>query len=159
MSIRSLIAAWPSLITRPYLLVAGSDRSAIRYARLAQRLGIGSRIRFLGPLAHIEQLFQAADAFALPSFFEPFGNVVIEAMASGLGVISSAQSGVAELLPSAMRPFVVHDPADVSEIAIRTSVLLQTDGQLAERARAVADAHPWSGYTKELLRIVDSLTK
>ncbi len=155
----SLIAALPSIRERPWLLVAGADRSALRYARLAQRLGAGSRVRFLGAVAGIERLFQAADAFALPSFFEPFGNVVMEAMACGLGAVSSTQSGVAELLPAAMRPFVVHDPADSSEIALRTSALLQAGDRLAAGARAVAEAHPWSGYAAGLRKIIDSFSK
>ena len=107
-----LLEAWPAIESHPYLLVAGTDRSALRYIRLAHRLGVGSRVRFLGAVGQIEQLFHAADAFALPSFFEPFGNVVMEAMAGGLGVLVSAQSGVAELLPAAMHPFVVKDPAN-----------------------------------------------
>jgi UDP-glucose:(heptosyl)LPS alpha-1,3-glucosyltransferase len=151
-----LLEAWPAIRSHPYLLVAGTDRSALRYIRLAHRLGIGSRVRFLGASTQIEQLFQAADAFAMPSFFEPFGNVVMEAMASGLGVLTSAQSGVAELLPPAMRPFVVNDPANPSEIAERLAALLQTKRQFEEVVRAAAEAHPWSGYSARLLEIVDS---
>ncbi len=83
----------------------------------------------------------------------------MEAMACGLGAVSSTQSGVAELLPAAMRPFVVHDPADSSEIALRTSALLQAGDRLAAGARAVAEAHPWSGYAAGLRKIIDSFSK
>ena len=152
-----LLEAWPAIESRPYLLVAGADRAAPRYVRLAHRLGVGSRVRFLGAVGKIEQLFHAADAFALPSFFEPFGNVVMEAMASGVGVLTSAQSGVAELLPAAMRPFVVSDPGNPAEIAERLTALLQTKHQSEEMVRAAAEAHPWSGYSAGLLEIVDSL--
>jgi UDP-glucose:(heptosyl)LPS alpha-1,3-glucosyltransferase len=152
-----LLEAWPAIRSHPYLLVAGTDRSALRYVRLADRLGVGSRVRFLGAVGQIEQLFHAADAFALPSFFEPFGNVVMEAMASGLGVLTSAQSGVAELLPPAMHPFVARDPADSAEIAERLTALLQIGRQSEGLVRAVAEKHPWSGYSTGLLEIIDSL--
>jgi UDP-glucose:(heptosyl)LPS alpha-1,3-glucosyltransferase len=152
-----LLEAWPALESRPYLLVAGVDRSAPRYKRLGERLGVGSRVRFLGAVGQIEQLFHAADAFALPSFFEPFGNVVMEAMACGLGVLTSAQSGVAELLPAAMRPFVVSDPANPVEISERLTALLQTRHQSEEVVRAAAQAHPWSAYSTGLLEIVEAL--
>jgi len=152
-----LLEAWPAIESHPYLLIAGTDRSALRYIRLAHRLGVGSRVRFLGAVGQIEQLFRAADAFAMPSFFEPFGNVVMEAMASGLGVLTSAQSGVAELLPAAMRPFVVKDPANPAEIAERLAALLETKHQSEEVVRAAAEAHPWSGYAAGLLEIVDSV--
>ena len=131
-----LLEAWPAIKSHPYLLVAGTDRSALRYIRLAHRLGVGSRVRFLGAMGQIEQLFLAADAFALPSFFEPFGNVVMEAMAGGLGVLVSAQSGVAELLPAAMRPFVVNDPANSAEIAERLTALVADEASVrGDRAR------------------------
>ncbi len=151
-----LLEAWPAIKSHPYLLVAGADRAAIRYIRLAHRLGVGSRVRFLGALGQVEQLFHAADAFALPSFFEPFGNVVMEAMASGLGVLASAQSGVAELVPAAMGPFVVQDPANPAEIAQRLAALLRTGRQCEESARAAAEAHPWRAYSAGLLKIIDS---
>ena len=114
-------------------------------------------MRFLGATGQIEQLFRAVDAFAMPSFFEPFGNVVMEAMAGGLGVLVSAQSGVAELLPAAMRPFVVKDPSNPAEIAERLTALLETKHQSETVVRAAAEAHPWSGYSAGLLEIVDSL--
>lgn len=158
-----LLEAWPAIKSQPYLLVAGADRAALRYIRLAHRLGIGPRVRFLGGVGQIEQLFHAADAFALPSFFEPFGNVVMEAMASGLGVLTSAQSGVAELLPAAMHPFVVKDPADSAEISACLTALLQITREsekganTAETVRAAAEAHPWSGYAAGLLEIISSL--
>src|SRR6185437_7841347 len=152
-----LLEAWPAIKSRPYLLVAGTDRSAARYVRMAHRLGVSSRVRFLGAVGQIEQLFLAADAFALPSFFEPFGNVVMEAMAGGLGVMVSAQAGAAELLPPAMHPFVVKDPNNPAEIAERLAALLETKHQSEDIVRAAAEDHPWSGYATGLLKIVDSL--
>jgi UDP-glucose:(heptosyl)LPS alpha-1,3-glucosyltransferase len=152
-----LLEAWPSVKSHPFLLVAGTDRSALRYIRMAHRLGIGSRVRFLGAVSRIDQLFLAADAFALPSFFEPFGNVAMEAMAAGLGVMVSAQCGVSELLPPAMHPFVVKDPAKPAEIAERLAALLETKHRTEDEVRAAAEAHPWSGYAARLLEIIDSL--
>src|SRR5579871_1661636 len=75
-----LIRAWKDVVGRALLVVAGTDGAAARYRRLARRLGIGERVRFLGAYGQIEQLFAAADALVLPSLFEPFGNVVLEAM-------------------------------------------------------------------------------
>ena len=152
-----LLEAWPGIKSHACLLVAGVDQAQARYIRLAHRLGIDSRVRFLGAVGQVEQLFHAADAFALPSFFEPFGNVVMEAMASGLGVLTSAQSGVAELLPAAMRPFIVTDPANPSEIARCLEALLGTERQCERIARAAAEAHPWHTYSAGLLKIIDSL--
>ena len=137
---------WPALIARRSVTFASPVGSRV-----------GSRVRFLGAVGQIELLFRTADAFALPSFFEPFGNVVMEAMAAGLGVLTSAQSGVAELLPAAMHPFVVKDPGNATEIAERLAALLETKHKSEEIVRAAAEAHPWSGYAAGLLKIVDSV--
>jgi hypothetical protein len=72
-------------------------------------------------------------------------------------VLTSEQSGVAELAPAAMRPFVVKDPANSAEIAERLAALLQTNHQSENIVRAAAEAHPWSNYSTGLLEIVDSL--
>jgi UDP-glucose:(heptosyl)LPS alpha-1,3-glucosyltransferase len=155
----ALLEAWPALPARPLLLVAGHDRSMRRYERDADRLGIGARVRFLGAMRSIEQVLHAADAFALPSFFEPFGNVAMEAMACGLGVLTSAQSGVAELLPGELRRFVVSDPANVADLAGRLAELLRTGRDFEQIARAAAEAHPWSEYSSGLLNILGEVTR
>src|SRR6202040_444203 len=72
-----LLQAWQAIQTHPYLLVAGVGRAALRYIRLPHQLGVRSPGGVLGTVDQVEQLFHAVDPFALPSFFEPFGNVVM----------------------------------------------------------------------------------
>ena len=124
--LRFLIEAWPKVARGAHLMVVGTDQNSRSYQRLAMRRGMGKRIHFVGPVPDVTQIFHAVDAVALPSLFEPFGNVILEAMASGVPVLSSAQSGAAELLPDAMRRFVVSDPADSNEIAQKMNALLGT---------------------------------
>jgi UDP-glucose:(heptosyl)LPS alpha-1,3-glucosyltransferase len=153
-----LLRAWPSLRTRPYLLVAGADRAAIRYIRMAHRLGIDGRVRFLGAQREVEHVLRASDALALPSMFEPFGNVVMEAMASGVGVLASAYCGAAELIPAKLRPFVVDNPSDPGEIASRLDALLEGGREVGEAARAAASEYTWDRYAEHLIRLINSLS-
>jgi UDP-glucose:(heptosyl)LPS alpha-1,3-glucosyltransferase len=153
----SLIDAWPTLAGQPYLVVVGTDRSSATFGRRAYQLGISQRVVLAGAQPKVEALFHAADAFAMPSMFEPFGNVVMEAMASGLPVLTSEQSGVQELVPREMRPFVVEHPEDASEVALRLSLLLDTGESLGKIARATAEQYPWSRYGKELVALIESL--
>jgi len=155
--LRFLIEAWPAVDPGSYLIVAGTDRAISSYRRLAVRLGVGGRIRFAGPQGQIERLFAAADALALPSLFEPFGNVVMEAMASGLPVLTSAACGAAETLPPEFRQFVVNNPAEVSELAARMAELLAVRGDLASVARATAERFTWNRYGNELLDLLQGL--
>jgi len=149
-----LIRAWPAVGTEPYLVVAGANRTRASYERLAQRLGVGNRVRFVGMHGAIERLFDAVDALALPSLFEPFGNVVMEAMAAGLPVMTSAACGVTELVPEEMRAFVVEDPMNADEIASRMKSLIEARRGLAEVARAAAEKWTWYRYGEELLAIL-----
>ncbi|MGH7814392.1 MAG: glycosyltransferase, partial [Candidatus Binataceae bacterium] len=99
----------------------------------------------------------AADAVALPSLFEPFGNVAMEAMASGLPVLTSVTCGAAELIPSALRSYCVENPADPGEIAIRMTALLDAPASLGVAARAAAEQFTWERYANELCALIDSL--
>jgi UDP-glucose:(heptosyl)LPS alpha-1,3-glucosyltransferase len=152
-----LIEAWPRVERGAHLLVVGSDRAERSYRALAERAGVGALVHFAGPRSDVPEIFRAVDAFALPSMFEPFGNVVMEAMASGLPVLSSAQSGASELLPEQMAPFIVANPADSGEIAMRLNQMLAGAGELREVARATAERWTWRAYGERLLALVKAL--
>ncbi len=152
-----LIEAWPRVGRDARLLVIGSDRMAASYERLAAHLGMNGRVHFAGPQPDIERIFHGADALALPSLFEPFGNVVMEAMASGIPALTSAQAGVSEVLPEPMQAFVVADPTSPPEIAARMNGLLEWCGGLGEAARATAEQYTWRAYGEHLNRILSAL--
>jgi UDP-glucose:(heptosyl)LPS alpha-1,3-glucosyltransferase len=145
-----LIEAWPLLRTKAYLLVVGADRGLSRYQSRAVALGIAERICFAGSQPSAERIFRAVDAFALPSLFEPFGNVVLEAMASGLPAMTSDFCGVSEILPPSMREFCVHDPTNISELGDRLAALIEAGPKLRGEARAAAEQFTWDRYCKEL---------
>ena len=157
--LRFLIEAWPRVAGGAHLLVVGADQKSRWYQREAIRLGLGARIHFAGAVPDVRQIFQGVDAVALPSLFEPFGNVVMEAMASGVPVLSSARSGASELLPESLQRFVVRDPADSIEIAQKMNALLQTGEEMRALARATAERHTWDSYAQNLLKIISRISK
>jgi UDP-glucose:(heptosyl)LPS alpha-1,3-glucosyltransferase len=149
-----LIRAWPLVEPPTCLVVAGADRAVDTYRRRAIQLGVGSRVIFVGAAIPVERLFGAVDGVALPSLFEPFGNVVLEAMAAGLPVVCSKLTGAAELMPGELSDLVVDDPTDVGELARRVNLLLHVADDAAMVARATAEQYPWERYGAELLRII-----
>ena len=153
-----LIEAWPLVAGGAFLLVVGSDRQTEKFARRARALNVAARVVFTGPQPNVEQIFHAADSFAMPSLFEPFGNVVMEAMASGLPAMTSAFSGVAEVIPPSMRGFRVENPDDVGEVALRLGALFDAPASLAADARATAEKFTWSRYATELNALIESIT-
>ena len=85
-------------IPRAVLWLAGTGPLAGELESLAARLGIGSRVRFLGWRRDVAALLAAADALVCPSRHEPLGNVVIEAWAHRTPVAAAAAKGPAALV-------------------------------------------------------------
>lgn len=98
--LRGLAALSANTAKRTCLLVAGADKPH-RYQRLAARLGIAQRARFLGGRDDVPKLLRGADALALPAYNEATGGVIVEALAAGLPVLVSAACGYAPLVQEA----------------------------------------------------------
>jgi UDP-glucose:(heptosyl)LPS alpha-1,3-glucosyltransferase len=97
------------------LAVAGKG-DAVPYQRRAAALGLERRVLWLGPRTDVERLYAMADAVALPARYEPFGNVHLEALASGLPILTSIWAGGAEIVTQGENGWVVAslDPGEVS---------------------------------------------
>ncbi len=89
------------------------------------------KIHIQDPVDTIEQFYGAADVFVLPSIYEPFGNANLEALASGLPIVTSAHCGAAEIIGEEREGFVIQDPRDAEEIASHLNRLF--DVSLRER--------------------------
>jgi len=87
------------------MLLCGAPSVEQSYQVQVANLGISERVRFVGHLEHNEvaQLLNASHVFVLPSFEEPFGLVLLEALACGCRVIAANQAGPAEFVPSELR--------------------------------------------------------
>lgn len=81
-----------------HLLLAGDGGDARELESLAHKLGVASRVRFLGWRGDIANLMATADMLICPSRIEPLGNVVIEAWARNLPVVAAASDGPAWLI-------------------------------------------------------------
>jgi UDP-glucose:(heptosyl)LPS alpha-1,3-glucosyltransferase len=125
--------------------------------------GVSDRIVFAPPTREIERLYAAADFFLFPSFYDTFGMVVAEAMATGLPVIVSRQSGASEWIHHGRNGFILesaNDPVAWSQ-AIRE---LENDSGLrkfvGEAARQTCLEHSWDRVADATMqvykRVVDS---
>lgn len=104
-------------------------------------------VRFTGYLRGVElaEAYAAGDLFVFPSDTETFGNVVAEAMASGLPVVAPSAGGVTEMVREGETGLLV-PPGDPLALARATLRLLNDDGlraALAAGARARAEARSW----------------
>jgi glycosyltransferase involved in cell wall biosynthesis len=73
-------------------------------------------VLFTGPMARVEQAYAAADLFVLLPIYEPSANVVIEALAAGLPIITTACNGACELIDEGVNGTVLHDPSDTARV-------------------------------------------
>ena len=94
-----LLRALSQLRDRSFSLsIVGNEKQIPFYQQEAQRLGLTEHARFFGPQANILPFYQLADALVIPSFYDPFANVTVEALAMGLFVVSSQHNGGSEVL-------------------------------------------------------------
>ena len=102
--LRYLISALPvSALVNVKLLVVGKDRR-LRSAP--------ANILFAGDMTNVESAYAAADLFAFLPIYEPSSNVVAEALAAGLPVVTTAQNGASELITEGVNGSVIARPTD-----------------------------------------------
>jgi len=131
------------------LWVAGRDAPA-RWRRLAATLGVEERVVFLGARNDLEGVFAACDALLLPTRYDAFANVCLEACAAGVPVVTSASNGAAEIARQAGR--VVERADDVEGFAEALHALRSPEVRraLGKAGRALAEGFPWSAHVAAL---------
>lgn len=94
--------------SRGVLAVIGKgDRDA--YAGRIRALNLESDVRFLGQRADVSGYYQAADAFILPTQYDPFSNASLEALACGCPVLTTRRNGVCEHIEHGQTGFLLAD--------------------------------------------------
>jgi glycosyltransferase involved in cell wall biosynthesis len=149
-----------SLLT---LVFAGPDEDGQqeRLAVEASRLGVASRVKFVGPLFGEDKwaAYRDADVFVLPSQNENFGNTAAEAVAAGTPVVVTEQCGIAPGLKDRAGLVVTHDAASVSNAI----AALLGDSQLHTRCVAgcaeVTAELGWGQPVKEMETLYGHLIK
>lgn len=126
----------------PQLLVVGKDRWQRSMEKLAARLGVAERVRFLGGQKDVAPLYGAADVFCLPTLYDPFPNAAMEALAAGLPVVTTRNSGAAELIRPGENGLVC-EAADVAGLAAALQEACRPGRAAAMAPAARASAMPW----------------
>lgn len=96
--IRGFARALPQLPAGSLLAILGSGRLEEVLKGLARELGVARQVVFLGQVAEAKRYFKAFDVFALSSDYEPFGMVLLEAMAAGVPLLATACGGAREVV-------------------------------------------------------------
>jgi UDP-glucose:(heptosyl)LPS alpha-1,3-glucosyltransferase len=144
--LQTVIEALPLMPSVPVdLHIAGND-DPIPYKRRAAELGVQDRLKFLGPVPAPESLFLNADALVFPTHYEPFGMVIIEAMAAGIPVVTSRAAGAVEDLTDGIHGLYLEDPLSAEELAKRVRSLAENEAlreSLVRNGRIAAERYDW----------------
>jgi UDP-glucose:(heptosyl)LPS alpha-1,3-glucosyltransferase len=136
------------------LAVVGNGASE-DWRRRAADLGLADLVAFTGRVRDTETYYAAADLFVLPTLFDPFANATLEAMASGLPVITSRRNGAAEILTPGRDGVLVDDPADAGALAQAIADLRDPARReaMGARARETAMKYTWDGPLHKTLEV------
>jgi hypothetical protein len=128
-------------------VLAGEGPEREPLEALTAQLGIAGRVRFLGRREDVPELLAACDVFALPSLYEGSSLAVLEAMAAGAPIVSSAIGGTDELIEDGRSGLLVA-PGDAEALAAALRRLLG-DSELRESLAAQARERVSAGLTRE----------
>ncbi len=137
-------------------LVLVSRSEPAEWQRLAASAGLADRVVFAGPTEHAEHCYAAADAFLLPTPYDPFALVASEAMCASLPVVVSCAAGAAELINDGHNGLILHDPNNVEELTEHMRRLLGNPAwarALGEAARRSQENCTWDQVARHTMRV------
>ena len=108
------------------------------YAAEMERLGLADRVKFIGPSSDVGRYYAASDVFALPTTYEAWGLVIVEAMACGLPVLTSRLAGAAITVQEGRTGELLDNPRDVDEVAVKLRKVLELAGAGGRNPGAIA---------------------
>lgn len=153
-----LLQALALVPQQAHLLVVGKDKNQAKFLALANTLGLSSRVHFIGGKQDVKPFYGAADAFVLPTLYDPFPNVALEAMACALPLITSLKSGAAEFIRNGENGFVC-DAFDQNGLASYLTQLTapQACEVMGQKARATVEPLTLESMGERLIALYHSL--
>ena len=153
-----LIQAMRGARQHMHLVIVGADRKSGIYQSQAASAGLGGQVHFAGPQKDIEHWYAMADCFVLPTLYDPFPNAIMEAMASGLPVITSTQCGAAELVGPGQCGWIC-DALDVATLGrFLRELTPATAADMGSRARALAERFTPENMADQLTALYRNLS-
>jgi UDP-glucose:(heptosyl)LPS alpha-1,3-glucosyltransferase len=158
----TLLGALPLLADRQVLLLVVGDDEKLPYQEQIQRSGLSDRIRFLPSRRDVAFYYAAADAYVGPSLEDTFAQPPAEAMACGLGVITSVTNGTAEIITEEVDGLIVHDPNNAEELAAQIRRLCQDPNfcrQLGDNAARTSLRYSWDQNGEQMKEILTNVLR
>ena len=136
-----------------HLSIVGQDKNINSYKTLARRLKLESQVTFFGAVPSSRPYYLAADALVVPSMYDPFANVTVEALALGLFVVSSKMNGGHEIVQP-HSGIITQNPQSVEELAAGLEIAAATPKEPL-RAAKIRSSVSHLDYSMQLDKICD----
>ncbi len=142
------------------LVVVGKPNPT-KYRKLATRLNIDSKVTFAGAVSDVAAYYHSADFFVLPTKHDPCSLVVLEALATGLPVISTRMNGACEVMVDGKHGFVLDDPENVPQLAGAMQQLLEatTRNAMREACKQLRPALSYETHVSSLIAIYEGVLR
>lgn len=140
-----------------HLLVVGHGDKA-RHRALASRFGAGDRVHFVGDTAEPARYYACADSFVLPTAYEAFPLVALEAAAAGLPLLISRVNGVDELIEEGRNGwFVEREWPGIAERLRRLSADPELRIEMGRAARDSSARYTWGRVVDAYVKLYETL--
>ena len=123
---------------------------------MIRRLGLEAHVRILGSQNDLSPYYAAADAFALPTQYEAWGLVIVEALACGTPVLTSRLVGAAVTVREGETGALLDNPCDVSEIAEKLDHLAKSAQPERAAVSATVERYTWANVLKHYENVLKS---
>jgi L-malate glycosyltransferase len=157
-----LIKAMPKIIEKrkdTKLIIIGDGPEKARLKQLSVDLGVDKNIELHGYVPHekLPQIYRSADIFILPSLYEGMSNTILEAMASGLPIITTNTGGTKELIKGNGMIIKKKSSKDISD---SVAMLLEDNDKISKfskKSRELALENDWKSAAEQYLRLYESV--
>ncbi|MBI4843552.1 MAG: glycosyltransferase family 4 protein [Nitrospirae bacterium] len=150
----ALLRAFLRMERKGMMILVAGKKAGGKFASLIKRLGIKKSVLLWGTEKDMTKLYAASDILVLPTIYDPFSNASLEAMASGLPVVTTSANGVSELITNGVEGYVIKNPSDSDTLAKMMSAALSNSLEMGSNARKKAEGFPIEKAVDEIVRLI-----
>lgn len=140
------------------LLVVGKGNTD-KYKKQAEKLGVDQDIHFTGPTREVQPYYLASDLFILPSLYDTFGMVVLEAMLARLPVIVSSTVGAKDIVDHGISGYILPENPEPDAIVYPLLLLLDSNRrkEMGKMGETKALKFSWDAMAEEILAVYKTI--
>lgn len=145
------------------LLIAGNNRRS-PFVKEVEKDRLSEKVRFIGFRNDLDKIFKGIQVFVFPTIYDPFGMVVLEAMASGVPAIvsDSRYCGASELIKDMENGILLKNPTNSKEIREKIEFLIsdkELQKKISKNARSTAANYSWTKIAEEYEKVYYEILK